>query len=87
MSLLSNHFYPGFFFANYCAIVTTNVCTASKSNACWYIKEVSQPQTFSTGVVMASTTVYIIPHKTMSDSQRGNAIFIVEVVWLVLRPI
>ena len=36
---------------------------------------------------MASTTAYIIPHKTMSDSQSVNAIFIVEVVWLVLRPI
>ena len=36
---------------------------------------------------MAGVTADIIPHKTMSDSQSVNAIFIVEVVWLVLRPI
>ena len=36
---------------------------------------------------MASTTAYIVPHKTMSDSQSVNAIFIVEVVWLVLSPV
>ena len=59
----------------------------NSGNACWYIKEVSHPQTFWTGIVMASTTAYIIPHKTMSDSQSVNAVFIVEVVWLVLRPI
>ena len=36
---------------------------------------------------MASITPHIIPHKTMSDSQCVNAVFIVEVVWLVFRPV
>ena len=36
---------------------------------------------------MASFTAHIIPHKAMSYSQRVNAIFIVEVVWLVLSPV
>ena len=33
-----------------------------------YRKEVSHPQTFWAGIVMASITPHIIPHKTMSDS-------------------
>ena len=36
---------------------------------------------------MAGFTAHIIPHKTMSYSQRVNAVFIVEVVWLVLSPV
>ena len=36
---------------------------------------------------MAGVTAHIIPHKTMSDSQSVNAIFIVEVVGLVLSPV
>ena len=36
---------------------------------------------------MAGVTAHIIPHKTMSDSQSVNAIFIVEVVWLVRSPV
>ena len=43
--------------------------------------------TFWTGVVMAGVTAHIIPHETMSDSQSVNAIFIVEVVGLVLSPV
>ena len=36
---------------------------------------------------MAGFTAHIIPHKTMSYSQGVNAIFIVEVVGLVLSPV
>ena len=36
---------------------------------------------------MAGVTAHIIPHKTMSDSQSVNAIFIVEVVGLILSPV
>ena len=36
---------------------------------------------------MAATTTHIIPHKTMPYSQGVNAIFIVEVVGLVLSPV
>ena len=36
---------------------------------------------------MAGVTAHIIPHKTMSDSQSVNAVFIVEVVGLILSPV
>ena len=55
--------------------------------AYYYRREVSHPQTFWAGIVMACITPHIIPLKTMSDSQSVNAIFIVEVVWLVFRPV
>ena len=36
---------------------------------------------------MAGVAAHIIPHKAMSDSQSVNAIFIVQVVGLVLSPV
>ena len=41
MTLLSNHFYPGFYFfsANYCAIVTINF-----SRCCGWLRFAAQPK-------------------------------------------
>ena len=36
---------------------------------------------------MTGFTAHVIPHKTMSYSQGVNAVFIVEVVGLVLSPV
>ena len=73
MTLLSNHFYPAFFFfgANYCVIVTTNFSRCCPAKA--FIFYSAHPEVCTAIIIIIIIIIAIMIDKTVSqDCHRGK---------------